>query len=185
MGDARDHPVELHSAHLAPECQGRLTSAALRRGARRGSRLHSPSFDARSLPGFVPLRIGERVAPFARPSVHERQAIAHVLGMRRRSSRRRAPNWRRQSAESLSSDRSSPASPELRMNAPPPLFAPTTSSEKSVAERRAQCRSSSCAEPNVKSQRAVSGTNRKSYSSRIVSATLSTTGTRGCSRRNP
>jgi len=35
--------------------------------------------NGRRLPGFVPCRIGERIAAFAGPLVHQRQPIADVL----------------------------------------------------------------------------------------------------------
>src|SRR5688572_28718220 len=41
-------------------------------------------------------------------------------------------DWEASSADRLSSDRRSPASPELRTKAPPPRFAPRTSSENRV-----------------------------------------------------
>src|SRR5690606_33198736 len=76
--DAGDHSRQLDVLHVARSPQ-RLEPTPGFASQSLANLVPLRRIDARDRPGLLPVRIGERVATLARPSVHERQAVAQVL----------------------------------------------------------------------------------------------------------
>ena len=82
MGDAPDHPAQLDGRDLTR--RAKRPKPAVRFVTQSATDLGPFGVvHRRRLPGLIPGRIGERIAAFACPAVHQRQAIAHVLCMSR------------------------------------------------------------------------------------------------------